>query len=112
MLNMMGGTKQLVADGHLTAVPLESVYSGVVSLRGFRLVMFMSELNILEFWATDIGIAYLEALTAEKVYIIAGTNFGELEGHALVISKALYGLTSGCGSQRIHMNTLQYMMMT
>jgi hypothetical protein len=56
--------------------------------------MFMAELNNLEFWATDIGNAYLEALTAEKVYIIAGPEFGELEGHALVISKALYGLRS------------------
>ena len=85
---------RLVADGHLTELPLESVYSGVVSLRGFRLVMFMAELNNLQFWATDIGNAYLEAHTAENVYIIAGPEFGELEGHALVISKALYGLRS------------------
>jgi hypothetical protein len=35
---------RLVADGHFTAVPLESVYSGVVSLRGFRFVMFMTDL--------------------------------------------------------------------
>jgi hypothetical protein len=26
---------RLVADGHLTGIPLDSVYSGVVSLRGF-----------------------------------------------------------------------------
>jgi Reverse transcriptase (RNA-dependent DNA polymerase) len=85
---------RLVADGHLTEVPLESVYSGVVSLRGFRLVLFLAELNNLELWATDIGNAYLEAYTSEKVYIIAGPEFGELEGHALSISKALYGLRS------------------
>jgi hypothetical protein len=41
-----------VADGHLT-VPLESVYSGVASLRGFRLVLFLSKLNRMELWATD-----------------------------------------------------------
>jgi hypothetical protein len=29
---------RLVADGHLTDAPLESVYSGVVSIRGFRIV--------------------------------------------------------------------------
>jgi hypothetical protein len=46
---------RLVADGHLTVVPLESVYSGVFSLRGFRLVLFLAELNNLELWATDIG---------------------------------------------------------
>jgi hypothetical protein len=87
---------RLVADGHLTDVPLDSVYSGVVSLRGLRLVVFLAELNGLETWATDIGNAYLEAETLEKVYIVAGPEFGELEGHALVIFKALYGLrTSG-----------------
>ncbi len=85
---------RLVADGHLTDVPLESVYSGVVSLCGFRLVLFLAELNGLETWATDVGNAYLEAKTSEKVYIIAGPEFGEREGHILVIVKALYGLRS------------------
>ena len=87
---------RMVADGHLTDIPLSSVYSGVVSLRGLRLLIFISELNGLETWATDIGNAYLEAKTSEKVYIIAGPEFGSLEGHILIIQKALYGLrTSG-----------------
>ena len=85
---------RLVADGHLTDIPLESVYSGVVSLRGFRLVLFLGQLNCHEIWSTDIGNAYLEAMTSEKVFIIAGPEFGELEGHILVIEKALYGLRS------------------
>jgi hypothetical protein len=59
---------RLVADGHLTEAQLESVYSGVVSLRGFLLVLFLAELNNLELWATDIGSAYLEAFTSELVY--------------------------------------------
>ena len=89
-----------VTDGHLTEIPIESVYSGVVSLRGLRLLVFLGELNGLETWATDIGNAYLEAVTQEKVYIIAGPEFGERQGHTLVIFKALYGLrTSG---QRWH----------
>ena len=87
---------RLVADGHLTDIPLDSVYSGVVSLRGIRLLTFISELNALLLWATDIGNAYLEALTKELVYIVAGPEFGDREGHILVIVKALYGLrTSG-----------------
>jgi hypothetical protein len=85
---------RLVADGHLTDIPIESVFSGVVSLRGFRLVVFLAELNSLPLWATDIGNAYLEARTSEMVYIIAGPEFEELEGHILVIFKALYGLRS------------------
>jgi hypothetical protein len=86
----------MVADGHLTDIPLESVYSSVVSLRGLRIVTFLSELNGLVLWATDIGNAYLEAFTMEQNYIIAGPEFGQLEGHYLIIVKALYGLrTSG-----------------
>jgi hypothetical protein len=83
---------RMVADGHLTAVPVESVYSGVVSLRGLRTIVFLAELNGLETWSTDIGNAYLEAETKERVYIVAGSEFGKLEGHTLVIFKALYGL--------------------
>jgi hypothetical protein len=87
---------RLVADGHLTDVPLESVYSGVVSLRGIRILVFLAELNQLETWAMDIGNAYLEAVTSEKLYIIAGAEFGDQKGHVLIIHKALYGLrTSG-----------------
>jgi hypothetical protein len=85
---------RLVADGHLTDVPQDSVYSGIVSLRGCRIVLFLAELNELHAWATDIGNAYLEAITDELVYIIAGPEFGELEGHILLIHKALYGLRS------------------
>jgi hypothetical protein len=72
---------RLVADGHLTEIPVDSVYSGVVSLRGLRLILFPSELNDMETWATDIGNAYLEAVTDEKVYIIGGPEFGHLQGH-------------------------------
>jgi Reverse transcriptase (RNA-dependent DNA polymerase) len=72
---------RLVADGHLTNVPIDSVYLGVVSLRGFRLVLFLAELNGLQLWATDIGNAYLEAYTTEKVYIIAGPEFGKRRPH-------------------------------
>ena len=83
---------RVVAGGHLTETPVESIYSGVVSLRGIRIVTFIAELNNLEVWQTDIGNAYLEAYTDEKVYVIAGPEFGELEGHIFVIRKALYGL--------------------
>ena len=87
---------RIVASGHLTDIPTESVYSGVVSLRGIRLLVFLAELNGLQAWATDISSAYLQAKTKEKLYLIAGAEFGDLEGHTLLVYKALYGLrTSG-----------------
>ena len=59
-----------------------------------RLVIFLGELNNLELWGADIGIAFLEAYTHEKLFIIAGAEFEELEGFILVFNKALYGLKS------------------
>ncbi len=51
--------------------------------------------------AGDIGNAYLNGQTREKLYIIAGPEFGpELEGKRLIIDKALYGLKSS--SARFH----------
>ena len=44
---------------------------------------------------TDVGNAYLQALTREKLYIVGGPEFEELQGHVLVMYKALYGTISG-----------------
>ena len=95
---------RLVAGGHLTPDPIESIYSGIVSIRSLRLVIFLAKLNNLEVWGADIGNAYLEAKTKKKLYIVAGPEFEELEGHILVIYKALYGLKSSGlrWSQKIH----------
>ena len=83
-----------VADGHLTPEPVESIYSRVVSLRNLKLVIFLGKLNNLELWGSDIGNAYLEAPTEEKLYIIAGPEFEDWEGYILTFSKALPGLKS------------------
>ena len=70
------------------------MYSSVVSLHGLRILLFLAELNGLKVWGTDIGNAYLEALTSENVCIRAGPEFGALAEHLLLIYQALYGLRS------------------
>ena len=70
---------RLVADSHLTPEPIENIYSGVVSLRYLWLVIFLGKLNNLNIGGADIGNAYLEAFTDEKLYIGAGQEFQELE---------------------------------
>ena len=83
-----------MVDGHLTPEPVENIYSGVVSLRNLRLVIFSGKLNDLDIWGADIGNAYLEAFTDEKLNIVAGPEFEELERFILIFLKALYGLES------------------
>jgi len=85
---------RFVAGGHLTDPPKDSVYSSVVSLRSMRIVAFLAEHNDISLLALDIGNAYLEAYTKEKVCFIAGPEFGDLAGHLLIIVKAQYGLKS------------------
>ena len=51
-------------DGHLTPEPIESIYSGVVTLRNLRLVIFLGKLNNLNIWGADIGNTYLEVRKA------------------------------------------------
>ena len=83
---------RLVADGHLTLDPVENIYSGVVSLTNLWLLIFLCKLNNLDIWGADIGNAYLELFTDEKLYIVAGPECQELEGYILILLKALYGL--------------------
>ena len=83
-----------VANGNQTTPLKDSVYSSVATLRSMRLVAFLAEHNDLHLMSADIGNAYLEARTKEKVCFTAGPEFGELAGHTMIIDKALYGLRS------------------
>ena len=65
------------------------------------MVTLLAELNNMELWSTDIGNAYLESYTKEKMVFIAGPKFGELQGHLLMIVKALYGLRSSGAPQTL-----------
>jgi hypothetical protein len=75
-------------------IPKDITYSSVASLRSLRMVIFLAELKSLELCPCDIGNAYLEAYTGEKVIIIVGPEFGPLEGQTLLIVKLLHDLQS------------------
>ena len=84
---------RLVAGGNWTDPSSEDVYAGVVSLDSVRTAFFLGELNGLDVMAADISNAYLHGYTKEKVYTIAGPEFGpELEGQVLVCVRSIYGL--------------------
>jgi hypothetical protein len=85
---------RLVANGSRCEMDSAESYSGVVGMETVRLGFLLAEMNGLKICAADIGSAYLHGKTREKCYIVAGPEFGDLEGEKLVIDKGLYGLKS------------------
>ena len=86
--------RMVAVGGHLTQVPVNSVYGRVLSLHRLRLCLFLGKINNMESYDTEIGSAYLESTTNEKVSIKGGPEFGPIAGHLLIIYNALYGLQS------------------
>ena len=86
---------RFVAGGHTTEVP-ESVitYSSVVSRDSVRIALTIAGLNGLKVMACDIQNAYLTADCREKIWTIAGPEFGSEAGTVFIVKKALYGLKS------------------
>jgi hypothetical protein len=93
---------RLVAGGHVTDAPTTITYSSVVSRDSVRICFLIAALNDLDIWMSDVGNAYLNAQPREKVYTIAGVEFGEEEGHTMLIVRALYGLKSSGAAWRSH----------
>jgi len=92
---------RLVAGGHLVDMMDIQVYSSTVKSISVQLLHVISHKAGLEQLCGDIGNAFPNAYTNEKVYIQkAGPEFGEYEGCCLIIRKALYGLCSS--SERFH----------
>lgn len=91
---------RLVAGGHLTEIPTSQTYSSVVSRDSVRIALTIAALNGLDLLACDIQNAYLSAPCREKVYCIAGPEFGSEAGMTMVVRKALYGLRSSGASFR------------
>ena len=91
---------RLVAGGHTTAIPETMTYSSVVSRDSVRIALTIAALNGLDILACDIQNAYLSAPCREKVYCIAGPEFGSDAGKIMVVKMALYGLRSSGASFR------------
>ena len=85
---------RLVAGGHMTETPPTLTYSSVVSRESVRLALTIAALNGLEILACDIQNAYLTAKCRERIYTIAGPEFGTEEGTLFIVKQALYGLKS------------------
>ena len=97
---------RFVAGGHLTDPPTAMTYASVVSRESVRLAFLLAALNDVDILSGDIGNAYLNAYTQEKIYYRAGLEWGvHMQGTVCVIVRALYGLKTSANAWRNHLCT-------
>jgi Reverse transcriptase (RNA-dependent DNA polymerase) len=89
---------RFVAGGHMTEPSASITYSSVVSRDSVHLAFLIAALNDLEILACDVGNAYLNAPCREKVWFVAGPEFGSRQGMVVKVVRALYGLKSSGAS--------------
>ena len=96
---------RFVAGGHLTEPPPSITYSSVVSRDSVRLAFLIAALNDLDVTACDVGNAYLNAPCREKIWFVAGPEFGSRQGTVIKVVRALYGLKSSGAAWRSMFNS-------
>ena len=90
---------RFVANGHETGnLPKHDTYASVVSRDSVRIAFLYASLNDLDILACDITNAYLNAPCTEKIWTVAGREFGSDKGSVMIVKKALYGLKSAGNS--------------
>ena len=89
------------ANGNETDPPKDSTFSTVVSRDTVRMFFLLAALHDTDILSADIQNAYINAPVKEKLYTIAGKEFGpKFEGRPALIVRALYGLRSSGKSFR------------
>jgi hypothetical protein len=101
---------RMVAGGHKTETPSSVTYASVVSRDSVRIALTIAALNDLKVLACDIQNAYLTAPCREKVWTVAGPEFGSECGKIMIIKKALYGLKSSGAAFRAFLAETLYEM--
>ncbi len=84
---------RLVAGGNRVDATEYDTYASTVKQISFRLLDVIGHAEDLKGLCGHIGNAFINAFTKEKVYLVAGPEWGPtLGGATLIIRKALYGL--------------------
>jgi shikimate kinase len=97
-----------VAGGHTTKTPASITYSSVVSRDSVGIAFLLAALNCLDVCVADVGNAYLKADCCEKIWTVAGPEFGSDAGAVMIVKKALYGLkSSGAAWRALFASTLK-----
>ena len=94
---------RMVGGGHQTATPAALTYSSVVSRDSVRILLTIAALHELKVSVCDIQNAYLTAPCREKIWTIAGDEFGHEKGQIMIVVRALYGLKSSGAAFRAYL---------
>ena len=76
----------LVAGGHTIDAPSSITYSSVISRDSVRIAFLIAALNDLDIMLADIGNVYLNAPNKEKIWTVAGHEFGTDKGAVFIIT--------------------------
>ena len=97
-----------VAGVHTTDPLFSITYSSIVSRDSIRIAFALAALNGVEIRAADISSAYLNAECREKIWTVAGTEFGSEKGRVMLVVCALYGFkSSGAAWRKMLAQTLR-----
>jgi hypothetical protein len=101
---------RFVAGGHTTHKPESLTYSSVVSRESVRIAFLLAALNGLEICTADVGNAYLNATCRERIWTLAGPEFGSDSGNVMIVRRACYGLkSSGAAWRALFASSLETM---
>ena len=85
---------RLVAGGHVVNSTMFESYSSVVQTKSLRLLLTIALGHSLTIVTADIGNAFIQAVTEEKIWSKCGKEFGDKAGCVVEIKKALYSLST------------------
>ena len=85
---------RLVVGGHVIDSTKHIVYSSNVHNISVRLLLLLAMKNNLNIMTGDIGNAFPTAPCIEKIWSVAGVEFGERNGSVIEIQRALYGMAT------------------
>ena len=81
---------RFVVGGHVVDASMYVTYSSTIQDLSVRLLMLVAVQNGLDLMAGDIGNAFPTAPCTEKVWSVAGPEFGDKQGAVIILQCALY----------------------
>ena len=98
-----------VANTSVTDKLSDEIYSGVVGIDSVQIALLLAQLNGSQVCAGDVSCTFLQSQCKEKIYSIAGPEFGpKLQGKVLVMNKSMYGPHSESASFHKHCAQVLY----